>query len=122
MNKRYSLPLPPGIALAIGKEKTTKVLHSGFLFSNQPFFCIIYIVCFIIYYYNHEGIIHLNDIYFNLTTLVLYVNADKDKVVAIKNNRKKSGIYRWTHKESGKSYIGSSIDIGRCFSNYFSYL
>lgn len=53
---------------------------------------------------------------------MLYINADKDKVIAIKSNRKKSGVYRWTHKDSGKYYIGSSIDLGRRFSSYFSYL
>ena len=34
---------------------------------------------------------------------------------------KKIGIYRWTHKESGKSYIGSSVNLGHRFSNYFSF-
>lgn len=48
-------------------------------------------------------------------------NADKEKAIAIKCNRKKSGIYRWTHKESGKSYIGSSVNLGNRFSSYFTY-
>lgn len=49
------------------------------------------------YYTSPEGAgeaFILNDICFNVTPLVLYVNADKDKVMAIKSNRKKSGIYR----------------------------
>ena len=52
---------------------------------------------------------------------MLYLNADKEKVIAIKHNRKKSGIYRWTHKKSGKFYIGSAIDLGGRFSHYYSY-
>lgn len=32
-----------------------------------------------------------------------------------------SGIYRWTHRESGKTYIGSSVDLGKRFSSYFTY-
>jgi len=52
---------------------------------------------------------------------IIYVNSDKEKVTAIKSNRKLSGIYRWTHKETGKSYIGSSVDLGRRFSCYFSF-
>jgi len=70
---------------------------------------------------NPEWATNLNDICLNITPLVLYANADKDKVIAINNNRKKSGIYKWTHRESGKYYIGSSIDLGRRFSYYFSY-
>lgn len=91
------------------------------MFSNQIIFCIIYIICLIIYYINPDNGTLLKDICFNITPLVLYVNADKDKVIAIKNNRKKSGIYRWTHIESGKYYIGSAVDLGRRFSNYYSY-
>lgn len=72
------------------------------------------------YWINFDTI--FNDIYFNVTPLVLYANADNDKVIAIKNNRNKSGIYRWTHKQSGKTYIGSAVDLGRRFSIYFSYL
>jgi hypothetical protein len=96
-----------------------QILHSGFLYSNQIICCIIYIVCLIIYNINPEGV---NYICFSVTPLVLYVDADKDKVIAIKDNRKKSGIYRWTHKESGKCYIGSAVDLGRRFSIYYSYL
>lgn len=32
-----------------------------------------------------------------------------------------SGVYRWTNKLNGKSYIGSSIDLGRRFTSYYSY-
>lgn len=98
-----------------------KILHSSFLYSNQVIFWILYLIYIIIYCIYPEGYTILNDICLNLTPLVLYINADKDKVIAIKNNRKKSGIYRWTHKESGKYYIGSAVDLGRRFSNYFSY-
>lgn len=52
---------------------------------------------------------------------ILYDDADIEKPIAIKNNRKLSGIYKWTHKESKKIYIGSSVDLGRRFSCYFSY-
>lgn len=99
----------------------SKILHNGFSFSNQNILYIIYIVCFIIYCINPEEDTNLNDICLNIIPLMLYTNADKDKVIAIKNNRKKSGVYRWTHKESKKYYIGSAVDLGRRFSNYYSY-
>lgn len=57
----------------------------------------------------------------SLIPVVFYDNADKEKAIAIKSNRKKSGIYRWTHKESVKSYIGSSVNLGQRFASYFTY-
>jgi len=126
-----------------------KILHSSFLFSSLILLCILYVVyiCCI----NPEGGTILNNSYLNIIAvfclgilyvvylccikpekgpiwgvdkvppMLLYLNADKDKFIAINNNRKKSGIYRWTHKRSGKYYIGSAVDLGRRFSNYFSY-
>ncbi|RPB06331.1 GIY-YIG-domain-containing protein, partial [Morchella conica CCBAS932] len=35
-------------------------------------------------------------------------------------NKGKSGVYRWTNKENGKSYVGSAVDLGRRFSEYYS--
>ena len=57
---------------------------------------------------------------FNITPEVIYDNADVNKEIAIKSNRKKSGVYRWVHNKSGKMYIGSSLDLGQRFSSYYS--
>ncbi len=46
------------------------------------------------YCINSEWATNLNDICLNITPLVLYANADKDKVIAINNNKKKSGVYK----------------------------
>lgn len=32
----------------------------------------------------------------------------------------KTGIYLWTHKESGKKYIGSAVDLSKRLSRYYS--
>ena len=37
-----------------------------------------------------------------------------------KDNKGKAGVYRWTNKENGKTYIGSSVNLGRRLSEYFS--
>ena len=50
----------------------------------------------------------------------IYKNADLDKLRIISENKGKSGIYRWTNLSNGKSYIGSSIDLKKRFTNYFS--
>jgi len=50
-----------------------------------------------------------------------YDNADIQKLQAIKENRGKSGVYRWTNKLNGKSYVGSSINLVQRFTNYYSF-
>ena len=37
-----------------------------------------------------------------------------------KENLNKAGIYRWTNLKSGKIYIGSSANLAKRFSTYFS--
>jgi hypothetical protein len=51
----------------------------------------------------------------------IYENADICKDLAIKDNADKSGIYRWTHIYNGKSYLGSSSNLKKRFSNYYNY-
>jgi hypothetical protein len=41
----------------------------------------------------------------------IYLNADKDKLDILKENKGKSGIYLWENIENGKIYIGSSINL-----------
>jgi hypothetical protein len=42
---------------------------------------------------------------------ISYDNADTLKTEVLKANEEKTDIYRWTHTESGKSYVGSVIDL-----------
>jgi len=51
----------------------------------------------------------------------VYSNADTQKDSIIKENRKLSGVYRWTNKINGKSYIGSSTNIGKRLTQYYNY-
>ena len=50
-----------------------------------------------------------------------YVNADIQKSEILNDNEGKSGIYKWTRRRGGRSYIGSSIDIKGRLRNYFNY-
>jgi len=36
---------------------------------------------------------------------VIYLNADSNKELILKENKNKSGAYRWTNLISGKTYI-----------------
>ena len=52
--------------------------------------------------------------------VVIYTDCSKQKAEILKDNHKKSGIYRWTHKSSGKTYVGSALDLTHRFRSYFS--
>ena len=51
---------------------------------------------------------------------VKYNNADKDKITILSENKGKAGVYMWTHIESGKRYVGSSVNLRRRFLEYFN--
>jgi hypothetical protein len=49
-----------------------------------------------------------------------YSNTDTMKLYILRDNKAKAGIYRLTHKESGKSYVGSAKDLKSRMTDYFS--
>nr|QID02899.1 GIY-YIG endonuclease [Orbilia oligospora] len=49
-----------------------------------------------------------------------YANADTQKESILNDNKSKAGIYCWTHVDSGKKYVGSSIDLYRRFMQYYN--
>lgn len=52
---------------------------------------------------------------------MIYDDASISKLQSVKENRGKSGVYRWINKASGKSYVGSSVDLGQRFSNCYKF-
>lgn len=56
-----------------------------------------------------------------IVTVVTYDDVGAQMRSILKDNRGKSGIYRWTNKINGKKYVGSSVNLGRRFSAYFSH-
>lgn len=51
----------------------------------------------------------------------VYINSDEEKESIINENKGRSGIYRWEHIDSGKSYIGSAKNLSSRFKQYFNY-
>lgn len=47
----------------------------------------------------------------NFKPVLSYGNAQTMKKAIISDNRRKSGVYRWVNLNSGKDYIGSSVDL-----------
>ena len=57
----------------------------------------------------------------NITTPVkCYLNAKKEKINILKENSDKSGIYEWNNLITGKSYIGSAMNLKKRLKDYFS--
>lgn len=56
-----------------------------------------------------------------ITPIISYLNADLNKTTIIKQNKSKSGIYRWVNVTNNKDYVGSSINLGRRFKEYYNY-
>lgn len=49
-----------------------------------------------------------------------YINLNQNKCLIYKENREKSGIYRWVNLTTGESYVGSAADLTHRLYNYFS--
>jgi len=46
-------------------------------------------------------------------------SAGTDRLRILTDTKEKAGISQWEHKESGKSYIGSSFDLSKRLKNYY---
>ena len=73
---------------------------------------------------NLVNIKNINDLKLNnnnmIVSSVVYDNAEEYKDLILADNKNKAGIYVWTHRESSKKYIGSSVNLSRRLSYYFS--
>lgn len=52
--------------------------------------------------------------------VVYYYNAELLKKDILKDNRNKSGIYRWTNLINNKTYVGSGKDLSKRLTSYFN--
>lgn len=66
---------------------------------------------------------NINDLKLNnnnmIVSSVVYNNAEEYKDLILADNKNKAGIYLWTHRESSKKYIGSSVNLSRRLSRLF---
>jgi group I intron endonuclease len=69
---------------------------------------------------NYLEIQEVSVLYSILVPLMIYPNSDTDKSKILAENKGKTGIYLWEHKESGKKYVGSAVDLSKRMYNYFS--
>ena len=57
---------------------------------------------------------------YNPSSAVSYDNADTQKEIIYRDNRGKTGVYRWTNILNGNSYVGSSVNLAKRFTLYYS--
>jgi hypothetical protein len=69
---------------------------------------------------SHSPVKEALDLEKELKPVAYYNNMHDFKSIIIKDNKNKSGIYKITNKLNGNFYIGSSVNLSRRFTNYFS--
>lgn len=57
----------------------------------------------------------------NLNPLVIYPDADQNKLMILKDNKDKVGIYRWINKVNGNTYVGSSVNLSLRLKKYYNF-
>lgn len=60
---------------------------------------------------------NLNNI--KITPVLTYSNTEIDKINILNQNKNKAGIYIWKNVITGKSYVGSAIDLSKRLKFYF---
>ena len=50
----------------------------------------------------------------------IYKNADLEKIKILQENKGKAGVYCWRNLTNGKIYVGSGVDLGKRFAEYYS--
>jgi excinuclease UvrABC nuclease subunit len=56
----------------------------------------------------------------NIIPVITYTNLSKNKYLILRENKNKSGIYRWNNLGTAKSYVGSSIYLKNRLTIYYT--
>lgn len=57
----------------------------------------------------------------NLNLVAIYPEADQNKLMILKDNKGKAGIYRWVNKVNGNTYVGSSVNLSLRLKKYYDF-
>ena len=104
-----------------------KLCNTRFKFNTSlwglEFVNIYFFLFFVIAFYIDYSVLNLIDssvLSLAVVPIKTYVNADIQKIEILKENKGKSGVYRWINQMNGKSYIGSSVNLYIRFLQYFN--
>lgn len=74
-----------------------------------------------IFYYKENPLWRFFNSFSNpITPVKFYSNGHIMKKEILKDQKEKSGIYRWVNKINGKSYVGSGKDLSQRLNYYYS--
>lgn len=91
------------------------------IFCSFVFLGIIGLMLFgLIYLVGHSLFINTEYVFLSVVPVVIYSDLKVDKKTILKDNKGKSGVYRWINKVNGDAYIGSATDLTRRLRDYFS--
>jgi len=62
---------------------------------------------------------YINRIVLCAHTSTIYFHLGASNLSMLKQNKGRPGIYKWTHIESGKSYVGSPVDFFFFMHSYY---
>lgn len=62
----------------------------------------------------------VDDVLILFVPIIIYSNAETDKSKIFSDNKGRAAIYMWTHRESGKRYVGSAVNLLERMYQYFS--
>lgn len=68
----------------------------------------------------YELLLSLDPAFLFIMPAVTYCNPEIQKAQILNENKGKYGVYRWTNKESGKSYVGSAVDLSKRLCLYYN--
>jgi hypothetical protein len=91
-----------------GSKSEFQILQPNFI--SNFIFCL-KVTLFVLLLFEFSD--YYNDLFLfsGFTPILIYTNYDPNKINILKDNKNKSGVYRWINKKSGKSYIGSSVKL-----------
>ena len=73
----------------------------------------------LLYIFNWDWVAE-QKIYLSFVPILTYLNADTEKLSIIKDNKGKSGVYKWTNLENGSCYVGSSVNLSIRLAQYYN--
>lgn len=119
--KYFSFNKRPGVKFLDSNINLEKTFNGLYFKNKHNIKCIEkinYILILIVFLWFSADFYTGNLIILSVLPVITYANADLQKINILKNN--KSGVYRWTNLLNNKSYVGSSVNLGRRFRVYFN--
>jgi group I intron endonuclease len=68
----------------------------------------------------YKNSLETKDLSVSVKPFIIYLDLVSNVKIIFKENKGKSGVYRWNNLITGASYVGSAVNLSRRFRDYFS--